>query len=60
MDRSLSAKDLLAMAEEKNIRCAGKWEDPILAVEKSLGTGKDTICCGSLFLSGYIKKHFDD
>ncbi len=60
MNRSLSAKELLAMAEEKNIRCAGKWEDPILAVEKSLNTGMDTICCGSLFLSGFVKEHFDD
>jgi len=60
MDRSLSAKDLLVMAERKDITCAGKWEDPILAVEKSLDTGRDTICCGSLFLSGFVKEHFDD
>lgn len=60
MDRSLSAADLLTMAEEKGITCAGKWEDPILAVEKSLDTGRDTICCGSLFLSGFVKEHFDD
>ena len=60
MDRSLSAKDLLVMAEKKDITCAGKWKDPILAVEKSMDTGRDTICCGSLFLSGFVKEHFDD
>lgn len=60
MDRSLPAKDLLTMAKEKNITCAGKWEDPIKAVNESLASGRETLCCGSLFLSGYIKEHFDE
>lgn len=60
MDRCLPAKDLLSMAEEKNIKCAGKWEDPIKAVKESLASGKDTLCCGSLFLSGFVKEHFDE
>ncbi|NLD04984.1 MAG: hypothetical protein GX672_03670, partial [Synergistaceae bacterium] len=58
MDRSLPAKDLFAMAEEKNITCAGKWEDPIRAVKESLASGSDTVCCGSLFLSGFVKENF--
>ena len=60
MDRSLPSSDLLAMAENKNIVCAGKWEDPILAVKESLDSDRDTICCGSLFLSGYIKESFGE
>ena len=60
MDRSLPSSDLLAMAENKNIVCAGKWEDPILAVKESLDSDRDTICCGSLFLSGYIKERFGE
>ena len=60
MDRSLPSSDLLAMAEKKNIVCAGKWEDPIFAVKESLDSDRDTICCGSLFLSGYIKERFGE
>lgn len=60
MDRCLPAKDLLSMAEEKNIKCEGKYENPIRAVKESLASGKDTLCCGSLFLSGFVKEHFDE
>lgn len=60
MERSMSADDLLIMAEKKNIACAGKWENPIAAVRESLRSGTDTICCGSLFLAGYVKEHFND
>ena len=60
MDRCLPAKDLLAMAEQKNIKCAGKWEYPMTAVKESLASGNDTLCCGSLFLSGFVKEHFDE
>ena len=57
MDRSLTALKLFAMAEEKGIMCAGKWDSPIEAVRESSAAGCDTICCGSLFLCGYIKEH---
>ena len=57
MDRSLTAFKLYAMAEEKGIVCAGKWDSPIDAVRESRAAGSDTICCGSLFLCGYIKEH---
>lgn len=60
MDRCLPAKDLLAKAEEKNIKCAGKYGEPMGAVKESLASGKDTLCCGSLFLSGFVKEHFDE
>ena len=57
MERSLSAAALLAMAEKKGIVCAGKWSSPTEAIRESLVSGSDTICCGSLFLSGYVKEH---
>ncbi len=60
MDRSLSAKELRDISETKGIECAGEWEDPIEAVRKSLSSGNETICCGSLFLSGYIKEHANE
>ncbi|MDD4160498.1 MAG: cyanophycin synthetase, partial [Synergistaceae bacterium] len=60
MQRSLPAQHLLNMAEEKNIQCAGIWENPMAAVKDCLASGNDTLCCGSLFLSGYIKEHSDD
>jgi hypothetical protein len=47
------------MAQEKGIVCAGEWEDPNEAIIESLASGKDTLCCGSLFLCGYVKEHFD-
>jgi dihydrofolate synthase/folylpolyglutamate synthase len=59
MDRSLASKKLLEMAQEKGIVCAGEWEDPNEAIIESLASGKDTLCCGSLFLCGYVKEHFD-
>jgi len=59
MDRSLASKKLLEMAQEKGIVCPGEWEDPNEAVKESLACGKDTICCGSLYLCGYVKEHFD-
>ena len=60
MDRSLTALKLFAMAEEKGIMCAGKWDSPIEAVRESSAAGCDTICCGSLFLCGYIKEHYHE
>lgn len=59
MDRSLASKELLEMAQDKGIVCAGEWEDPNRAVKESLASYCDTICCGSLYLSGYVKEHFD-
>ena len=59
MDRSLASKKLLEMAQEKGIVCVGEWEDPNDAVIESLASGRDTLCCGSLFLCGYVKEHFD-
>jgi len=57
MERSLPADELLEMAEEKGIDCAGEWSSPTEAVRESVASGSDTICCGSLFLGGYVKEH---
>ncbi|MDR1508784.1 MAG: bifunctional folylpolyglutamate synthase/dihydrofolate synthase [Synergistaceae bacterium] len=59
MERSEKAGGLAAEAERCGMSVAGVFKDPSDALKKAMAeTGPDEfiLCCGSLFLAGYIRK----
>ncbi|MCE5201417.1 MAG: bifunctional folylpolyglutamate synthase/dihydrofolate synthase [Synergistaceae bacterium] len=59
MERSMKADGLCALVQECGLRTAGVWLDPIDAVNNALLTSSVSVCCGSLYLVGYIKARID-
>lgn len=60
MSRTMASSELLELAKEAGITTAEAYEDPLDALKASAVAGSTTICCGSLFLVGYVKGHIDE
>jgi dihydrofolate synthase/folylpolyglutamate synthase len=57
MERSLRAPELARYAKASGITPAGVFEDPSDALESALSVSDElTLCCGSLFLVGHLRK----
>jgi dihydrofolate synthase/folylpolyglutamate synthase len=60
MERCMPAEELFANAAEAGLKTTcGCYKDPLDAIKKSLSEGSFTVCCGSLYLVGYIKGNID-
>ena len=59
LERSLSAEGMRETAERAGLCVAGTYGDPLDAIRAASGKGLPVVCCGSLFLVGYIKAHID-
>lgn len=60
LPRCMPAAELLALAGELGLKTAGAYEDPLDALHASAASGRTSICCGSLYLVGYMKGHIDE
>lgn len=58
-ERSLKAEDMDALVCAAGLRSAGVYGEPLDAVRAAIAEGSPTICCGSLFLVGYLKENYD-
>ena len=59
LERSLPASDLAGYAKASGIVVAGVFEDPAEALDSALAStpaGELTLCCGSLFLVGHLRR----
>ncbi|MDR3281126.1 MAG: bifunctional folylpolyglutamate synthase/dihydrofolate synthase [Synergistaceae bacterium] len=59
MERSEKSRDLAKLAQMSDIRVAGVFPAPADALREALSSTDPTefvLCCGSLFLAGYIRK----
>lgn len=54
--RSLKCGDMARMAREAELNVAGSFDSPLDAL-KAVTNFNPSICCGSLFLVGYMKEH---
>jgi dihydrofolate synthase/folylpolyglutamate synthase len=60
MQRCMKASDLRQLAESCGLETEGEWQEPMSAIKASVRGGAATLCCGSLYLVGYIKGHPDE
>ena len=60
LERSLSAAGMRETAERAGLSVAGTYGDPLDAIRAATGKGLPVVCCGSLFLVGYVKAHLDE
>lgn len=60
LERSLSAAGMGETAERAGLSVAGTYGDPLDAIRAASGKGLPVVCCGSLFLVGYVKAHLDE
>lgn len=60
MPRGMPADELLALAGELGLKTAGAYDDPLNALKASAASGRTSVCCGSLYLVGYMKGHIDE
>jgi len=60
MERCMSARRLQELVERAGLDFAGEFSDPVNAVKAARATGRTTICCGSLYLVGYLKEKADE
>lgn len=59
LERSLSAAGMRETAERAGLSVAGAYGDPLDAIRAASRGGLPVVCCGSLFLVGYVKAHID-
>ena len=57
--RSLGAEEMAEKAADASLRTAGSFKDPLKAIAAASGESAPVLCCGSLFLVGYIKERRD-
>lgn len=60
LERSLSAEGMRETAECAGLSVSGTYGDPLDAIRAASGKGLPVVCCGSLFLVGYVKAHLDE
>ena len=60
LERSLSAEGMRETAERAGLSVAGTYGDPLDAIRAASGKVLPVVCCGSLFLVGYVKAHLDE
>ena len=59
LSRSMKADLLKTLAKECGLATAGQWSSPTEAITAALAGQSPTLCCGSLYLVGYVKGHLD-
>lgn len=57
--RSQTAEALADTARQQGFQIAGVFQNPIDAIRTSRNERRDTVCCGSLYLVGWVKEHFN-
>ena len=55
MDRCMKADELYSLAKAAGLRVRERQSDPIQALQSAASHGEIVVCCGSLFLVGYMK-----
>lgn len=60
LERSLDAEGMKKTAERAGLCTAGTYACPIDAIRAASSGGLPVVCCGSLFLVGYVKAHLDE
>lgn len=60
LERSLSADGMKETAERAGLSVAGTYGDPLDAIRAASSKGLPVVCCGSLFLVGYVKAHLNE
>lgn len=60
LSRSLKADELRDIAEKENLKVLGSFKNPVAAINAALREDMPLLCCGSLFLAGYVKEHLDE
>ncbi|MBR4400068.1 MAG: bifunctional folylpolyglutamate synthase/dihydrofolate synthase [Synergistes sp.] len=58
--RSLKAGEMLNMAKKEGLEAMGSFNDPVDAINAALADDLPLLCCGSLFLVGYVKEHLNE
>ena len=59
-ERSLGAREMERAASEAALRSGGSFHEPLAAIAEASKEGAPVLCCGSLFLVGYIKERKDE
>ncbi|MDO5115406.1 MAG: Mur ligase family protein [Synergistaceae bacterium] len=59
-ERSLSAEEMKGAAERAGLTARGPYREPERALAKASAGGVPAICCGSLFLVGYMKRKLNE
>ena len=60
LERSLDASAMMQAAERAGLDATGAYDNPIDAIRAAVRDGSPVLCCGSLFLVGYVKSHADE
>ena len=60
LERSLDAETMKETAERAGLSVAGAYGGPLDAIRAAARGGLPVVCCGSLFLVGYVKVHIDE
>ena len=58
--RSLKADEMLDTAKREGFETMGSFDDPVDAINAALSENSPLLCCGSLFLVGYVKEHLNE
>ena len=56
--RSFKAEEMFELASKEGLAPVGAFQEPIEAMRRAALIGSPVICCGSLYLVGYIKENF--
>lgn len=60
VERSMPASELYSLARENGLINVGEYACPLEALKASRLSGRTIVCCGSLYLVGYLKGHLDE
>ena len=60
MERCMSAGDLCELVSRCGLNAAGTFDVPTDAVNAASADGGAVVCCGSLYLVGYLMEHVND
>lgn len=57
--RSLKAEEMKRLADAANLNVCGCGTEPLSVLREAASDGAVTLCCGSLFLVGYLKERIN-
>ena len=60
LPRSMNAAALAKLADDCGLSLAGAWNNPADAIDAAVSPANPTLCCGSLYLVGYVKGHLHE
>ena len=59
MERSMKSDELKKLASASGLNVSESVSDPVKAVNRSIANKGTTVCCGSLYLVGYLKNNIE-